>query len=422
MLTNAGKAPKMAVTTAGLRGTTWNADRLPKDVKISIHPLSTGDGSAVTGYLFRRGKEKTVVCSMHPREFSATQYLIPELLTGDCAVWVQGSRSPNNDLRLEHETAIIDLAAGQCFLRDVAGFQKTVLLGISGGGPLATFYCQQSQRAGADRISRSPAGRPTNLSEISMPEADGVILVSCHPGQGKLLQKCIDPSVLDEKDPTRTDPELFAFNPENGFRPPPESAQYSADFLASYRAAQQRRVARIDVFAKEIVARRAEARKRYKEKRDQIDAIAASHAPIFQVWRTDADPRCFDLSLEPSDRAYGTVWGANPIVSNFGSIGFARNCTAESWLSNWSALSSNASMEKCGPDLKVPTLMVEYTADNSVFASDAEEIFSYIGSASKVREKIHGNHHGRPVLDGAPNGQLLAGKTIRDWLSARSLV
>ena len=34
--------PKVAVTTAGLRGTTWNAERLPKDVKISIHPLATG--------------------------------------------------------------------------------------------------------------------------------------------------------------------------------------------------------------------------------------------------------------------------------------------------------------------------------------------------------------------------------------------
>ena len=413
--------PKVAVTTAGLRGTTWNAERLPKDVKISIHPLATADGASVTGYLFSRGGEKTVVCAMHPRELTVTQYLIPEVLQGGCAVWVQGSRSPNNDLRLEHETAIIDLAAGQCFLRDVAGFERTVLQGTSGGGPLATFYCQQAGRAAGDRIAHSPAGRPTKLADVTMPMPDGVILVSCHLGQGKLLMNCIDPAVTDEQDPTQIDKSLFAFNRDNGFRPSPESATYSPEFLARYRAAQCERVARIDTFAKEIVARRAAARKRLKEARNQTDAIAAAYSPIFQVWRTDADPRCFDLSLEPSDRAYGTLWGANPIASNFGSVGFARNCTAESWLSNWSALSSNASMEVCAPDLKLPVLMIEYTGDNSVFPSEADAIYGFIGSADKVRKKVHGNHHGRPIADGAPNGQLIAGETIRDWLTSKSL-
>lgn len=413
--------PKVAVTTAGLRGTTWNAERLPKDVKISIHPLPTSDGAAVTGYLFSRGGEKTVVCAMHPRELTVTQYLVPEVLQGGCAVWVQGSRSPNNDLRLEHETAIIDLAAGQCFLRDVAGFERTVLQGTSGGGPLATFYCQQAGRAAGDRIALSPAGRPTKLADVTMPMPDGVILVSCHLGQGKLLLNCIDPAVIDEQDPTQIDKSLFAFNRDNGFRPSPESATYSPEFLARYRAAQRERVARIDAFAKEIVARRAAARKRLKEARNQTDAIAAAYSPIFQVWRTDADPRCFDLSLEPSDRAYGTLWGANPIGSNFGSVGFARNCTAESWLSNWSALSSNASMEACAPDLKLPVLMIEYTGDNSVFPSEADAIYGFIGSTDKVRKKVHGNHHGRPIADGAPNGQLIAGETIRDWLTSKSL-
>ena len=144
-------------------------------------------------------------------------------------------------------------------------------------------------------------------------------------------------------------------------------------------------------------------------------------AHIHAMWRTDADPRCFDLSLEPSDRAYGTLWGANPIASNFGSVGFARNCTAESWLSNWSALSSNASMEKCAPNLKLPVLMIEYTGDNSVFPNEADAIFRYIGSEKKIRKKIHGNHHGRPIADDAPNGQLIAGETIRDWLASNTL-
>ena len=98
-----------------------------------------------------------------------------------------------------------------------------------------------------------------------------------------------------------------------------------------------------------MLARKPKHGQRLKAARSRPDAILAAYSPIFQVWRTDADPRCFDLSLEPSDRAYGSLWGANPIVSNYGSVGFGRVCTPESWLSNWSALSSNASMERARP-------------------------------------------------------------------------
>ena len=148
----------------------------------------------------------------------------------------------------------------------------------------------------------------------------------------------------------------------------------------------------------------------------------AAYSPIFTVWRTDADPRCFDLSLEPSDRAYGTLWGPNPIASNYGSVGFARVCTPESWLSNWSGLSSNASMEACAPDIRQPTLMIEYTGDNSVFPSEAEAIYRWIGSRSKTRHKIHGNHHGQPIRKGASSGQLEAGARIREWLTEHGFV
>ena len=415
----AKKSPRVATTTAGLRGVTWKPDRLPSGVAISVHPLATEDGAQVTGYLFRRGGEKTVVCAMHPRELSVPQYIVPEVLRGGCAMWVQGGRSPGNDIRLEHESALLDLAAGQKFLRETAGFEKAVLQGTSGGGPLASFYCQQASRPADQRIKRSPAGRPTGLDTATLPLPDGVILISSHLGQGKLLMNSIDPAVIDEQDPLQNDESLSAFSAANGFKRPPESSSYSADFLARYSAAQRARVARIDAVAKEHVARRAQARKRAKEAPNRADAILAAYSPIFTVWRTDADPRCFDLSLEPSDRAYGTLWGANPIASNYGSVGFARVCTPESWLSNWSALSSNASMEACAPDLHVPTLMIEYTGDNSVFPSEAEAIFGWLGAASKTRHKIHGNHHGQAIHDDAPNGQLEAGARIREWLAER---
>ncbi|WP_275575519.1 hypothetical protein, partial [Stenotrophomonas maltophilia] len=84
-----------------------------------------------------------------------------EILKGGCALWIQGPRTVGNDLRLEHETALLDLAAGQVFLREKMGFQNCVLQGTSGGGPLAAFYCQQAALAPDARIKASPGGKPT---------------------------------------------------------------------------------------------------------------------------------------------------------------------------------------------------------------------------------------------------------------------
>ena len=411
--------PRIATTTAGLRGTEWNDERLPSGVTLTAHALRTADLASTTGYLFRRGGERTVVCAMHPREIVVASYLVPEVLLGGCAMWIQGSRSPGNDLRLEHEKAVLDLAAGQNFLRDVMKFQNCVLLGNSGGGPLAALYCQQARRSAEARIKNSPGGRPTGLDTAVLPTPDGVILVSPHLGQGQLMMNCIDPAVVDEIDPLKSNEDISAFNRENGFNTPPESSCYSTDFLRRYRGAQRDRVGRIDEYARECLARKSDARKRLKAARSRDDAILAAYSPIFQVWRTDADPRCFDLTIEPSDRAYGSLWGANPIASNYGSVGFGRVCTPESWLSNWSGLSSNASMEACAPDIRQPTLMIEYTGDNSVFPADAEAIFGWLGSGDKTRHRIHGNHHGQSIEEGAPSGQLEAGRRIREWLEAR---
>jgi hypothetical protein len=413
---------KVATTTAGLRATQWSDDALPQGTQLTAHALRTSDGASVTGYLFRKGGEKTVVCSMHPREMVVVSYMVPEILKGGCALWIQGPRTVGNDLRLEHETALLDLAAGQSFLRDKMNFEHCVLQGTSGGGPLAAFYCQQAALPADRRIKASPGGKPTGLDKAELPVADGVVFISAHLGQGRLMMNVIDPSVVDEADALSVDKTISAFEAANGFRKPPESSSYSQDFMTRYRAAQRARVERIDAFAKAMIARKAEARQRLKAAGNRDDAILAAYSPIFQIWRTDADPRCFDLSLEPSDRAYGSLWGPNPIVSNYGSVGFGRVCTPESWLSNWSAISTNAGMETCAPTISQPTLMVEYTGDNSVFPKDTDAIFAAIGSTDKTRHKIHGNHHGRPIADGAPNGQHIAGETIRGWLEEKRFV
>jgi hypothetical protein len=149
------------------------------------------------------------------------------------------------------------------------------------------------------------------------------------------------------------------------------------------------------------------------------NAYKAAFSGVFNVWRTDAELCCFDQTLDPSDRRWGSVWGANPIVSNLGSVGFARVCTPESWLSTWSGLSSLASFDQCGGSIDQPTLMIYYTGDNSVFPAGAAVLFDTIASNDKQRHDIRGNHHGQSLRLDEQNGQEIAAEKVIDWLNKR---
>lgn len=417
--------PKAKVT-AGLRGAGWNRARMERPYTVKPHTLTTADNQRTLGFLYTEsGREKTVVCLMHPREFSGTPYLVPDILDAGCACWVQAPRSIGNDLRLEHEVALLDVAASMVHLRN-AGFERIVLLGLSGGAGLYAFYTQQALRAPQARLSSTPGGRPVKLAEAEMPAPDALIFVSPHPGQGKLLMNCIDPSVSDENDPLSVDASLDPFEPANGFVPAPASSNYSPEFVERFKAAQRARVERLDAHAKHLLRSRATARKELKSLAEGAPAPASlrrqvAHTPIFPVWRTDADLRCWDLSLDPSDRDVGTLWGQDPFTSNLGSVGFARLVTPESWLSTWSGISSNASFEKCGPELNLPTLMLEYTGDQAAFPSDMEAIFAALGTTDKVRHKVRGNHHGMALSEGEEPGQVVAGRHIQQWLQSKAI-
>ena len=134
------------------------------------------------------------------------------------------------------------------------------------------------------------------------------------------------------------------------------------------------------------------------------------------IWRTDADLRNFDLSLDPSGRRYGSVWGANPLASNYGNVGFARLCSPEAWLSTWSGLASNAEMAKTLSAVQQPALFIDYTGDTTSFPADMDAMFDQLGSAEKVRHRVPGDHHGRPLADGEPAGREAAGRLLGDWL------
>lgn len=408
--------------TAGLRGAGWSSARMARPYTLKTYTLKTADNQNTLGLLYAQsGHETTVVCSMHPREFSATPYLVPDILDAGCACWVQAPRAIGNDLRLEHELAILDVAAAVVHLRKL-GFNRIILMGVSGGASLFAFYIQQALRAPQARITTTPAGKPVKLAEAEMPAVDGLILVSPHPGQGKLLMNGIDPSVTDESDVFSVDPMLDPFSQANGFKSAPSSSTYTDEFVTRYREAQRARVQRLDERALAALNEKAAVRqevRQLKEKGLKVPPqlrMKAAHNPIYQLWRTDADLRCWDLSIDPSDREIGTLWGNDPYTSNFGSIGFARLVTAESWLSTWSGISSNASFERCGPELSLPTLMLEYTGDQAAFPTDMDAIYASIATSDKQRHKVRGNHHGQALVDGEELGQVLVGRHIQAWL------
>ena len=402
--------------TAGFRNAGWTMGALSPDTTVSVHPLRTADGAAVNGFLYRNGPSDTALCIMHPREFLATHYLIPEILQSGRSVFTQTSRSVGSDLRLEHETALLDVAAGVAFLRR-EGFRRLILVGNSGGSSLYGFYNEQSQLAPADRLEHTPGGRATGLRGADMPVVDGVVLIAPHPGQGVVLQNCIDPAVADEADPTATLPALDFLSASNGYRDGPGGSHYTPGFIERYRAAQTERVARLDAKARAMIADRLAARRRYKATGTPADRIAGALSPAMTVWRTDADLRCWDLSIDPSDRAVGSVWSRDPFTTNFGVVGFARFCTPEAWLSTWSGLSSRANLQRTAASIRQPCLFIEFTGDSVVFPADAERIWGAIAQPGKQRLRIRGDHHGQPLAPGEPSGRPIAGQAIRDWLA-----
>jgi hypothetical protein len=394
------------------------AAELPGSTVTTAHELNTADGATVNGLLRVVPGATTVAFLMHPRQDFSHHVLVPELLSGGYAVWTQGTRSVGNDLTLLHEQAILDMAAGHVFLRD-RGFDSVVSVGHSGGAALAAFYIEQAGLSRAERLTSTPGGKVVPLGDATMPLPDGLMLMAPHPGQGELLMRVIDPSVADEDDPMSVDPSLDLYDEGNGFRPPPTSSSYPTEFIERYRTQQRRRVERIDAFARNRVAATGDARRRYSSSKDLRDRRAALASGVIVVHRTDADLRGVDLSMDPNDRPYGSLFGRRPDLTNYGLLGFGRLTTPESWLSTWSGISSRAGLLRCAPSVHVPSLLVELSGDQACFPADARAIANAIGSDDVTHVAVAGKHFGAPLMDGATSGATLAGAAMTRWAGER---
>lgn len=390
----------------------------PDTTLTTAHALTTHDGATVHGLLRVVPGATTVAFLMHPRQDFSHHVLVPELLTRGFAVWTQGSRSLGNDLTLLHEQALLDMAAGHRFLREL-GFEQVVSVGHSGGATLAAFYLQQAGMPAAHRLACTPAGKSVPLREAAMPPADGLVMLAPHPGQGALLERMIDPSVNDESDPLSVSSTLDPYDPANGFAAPPETSTYDPAFVELYRDAQRKRIERIDAVARERLHDAQAAKVRFEAHGHPSDRRTQLATGVLVVHRTDADLRSVDLSLDPNDRPYGSLFGRRPDITNYGIVGFGRLTTPEAWLSTWSANATRASLTACLPDVRVPALLIELTGDQACFPDDARRFTQLMPHEDVTHARIPGRHFGAPLHQGMASGATLAGEEMGRWIGER---
>lgn len=399
---------------------------LPSEARMEPLVVEADDGGLGTAMLYTTGdSHRTVVCFMHPRADMSRHYAIPWLLEAGYAAFGQNSRWLNNDSTCVHEILLRDVAAGLRLLRE-RGFRHIVLVGNSGGGSLFTFYLAQALTPPPGRLTDTAAGDPCDLNAVEMPVADGLVLLAAHNGEGRVLMDMIDPSVTDENDPLSCDPELDLYRPENGYRVPPEPSRYSPEFVARYRQAQRRRVARIDAIAREWIDARRRAREEMRsadfdtrpaEERLEITRRAVA-ARYLIIYRTEADPRALDPSLDPSDRDTGTLFSRRPDLTNYMEFGFGRICTPQSWLSTWSGLSSRADLLANAPLIHLPSLVIYYTGDNAIFPSDARATYYALGADDRHFIAVPGDHYGFGA-NGERTGAEEAMRHLVKWLRER---
>lgn len=317
---------------------------------------------------------RTAAIVMHPTSNFMGHYLINPLAERGIACMGLNSRYAGNDVMLQMERVIQDLGAGVRFLRE-KGYERIVLIGNSGGAALASFYQAQAENL---TVTHTPAGEPIDLVPEDLPPADAIVLCAAHAGRSRLMAEWIDPSVVDERDSVTTDAALDCYDLANG---PP----FSEDFLRRFRAAQLERRNKIETWCRD----------RLTELRKSPDG---AQNEAFIVYRTHADPRMVDLTLDGNDRSPGSIWG-DPSAVNRAANAMGRFTTLTAFLNQWASCS-----QADGPDnlarTSVPVCLFDHTGDASTFPSTIKLWQHAFGERGETHELKGGNHYllGQPDL------------------------
>jgi alpha-beta hydrolase superfamily lysophospholipase len=151
-----------------------------------------------------------------------------------------------------------------------------------------------------------------------------------------------------------------------------------------------------------------------------IERRAAFERPML-IYRTRADPRYYDLSLDPSDREVSHYSAERADIGNWSKESRLRTVTARAFLST-EGITSNASMWDNLGKIQAPVLVINSSADPGIHRSEHEK--TYESAATKDKEKVWilgGNHGFLPEGPKAGEGDQReqAVDAIGAWLAKR---
>lgn len=331
---------------------------------------------------------RTGIIIVHPMSNFHGHHLLQPIATAGLPILGLNTRYAGNDAVVILENCLLDIDAAIRWVRTRLSWERVVLCGFSGGGPLVAMYQRQSEHPS---IAATPAGDPPDLVRQRLTPADALLLIASSPSRSQMLLEFIDPAVTDESDADSCDPHLDLYAPGR-------EAPFDRSWVLAYREAQKARVQRIEAW---VVAELARLAKRGIRDR------------AFVVHRTVADPRALDLTLDPSDRAIGTIWGDGRIANQAaGPMG--RFSTLRSWLSTWSPTYSNGNALENLRKVAVPVGVMPLTADQGSLMVHAEQLRAAIPAALCDYMPIKGATH---YFHGQPEAFGTAVDNISGWIN-----
>jgi len=340
----------------------------------------------------RRGHQPdTAVVLIHPTANFLGHYALPALAA--CGVGAIGmtTRYIGNDSNLNVENCLLDIGATVRYLRE-HGYQRVVLAGNSGGGTVVPYYQAQAEHPS---VTTPPGGVGPDLVAAGLPAADALILFMAHPSRARLSMEWLDPAILDESVPFGRDPDIDAFNPQNG---PP----FTAEFIARYRAAQLARNRRITGWAELQLARLAHEDHWPRG----LDDLA------FVVHGTSADLRFLDPAIDASDRPTGsTLWGT-PEVANYLPAGVSRYTTLRSWINQWSVDKTLGNALIWLPKVEAPVLVLGGSADSGSPPAIFGQLYEAVETTPRKQVVLDGATH---YFEGQPDKLRQACEAMAAW-------
>ncbi|MCZ6619501.1 MAG: alpha/beta hydrolase [Gammaproteobacteria bacterium] len=310
---------------------------------------------------------RTALIATHYNVDFSEHYMGPYLAARGYGFLGWNTRFRGNEAFFLLEHALVDIGEGVRWLRERKHVEQIVILGNSGGGSLMGAY--QSQARGVTMKATPRLKLPTALNDIQ--PADLYISLCAHLGRPEVLTAWFDPAVTIETDPTSIDPELDMY--DETFGPP-----YPGEFIARYRAAQKLRNNRITDWCHAELSR--------------LKSLGMFDR-AFNVYRTWADLRMMDATMDPSRRREKWCYAGDPEKANFGPRGIGLTNSLRTWLSMWSLTDSFCGGAPHLNRIDVPALVVQSTSDTGVFPSDAKAIFEALASEDKTLEMVTGDHY-----------------------------